>query len=403
MDLHQQVQETAAEALRESYARLLARLACEWKDLASAEDALAEAFEKALTHWPRHGVPRSPQAWLLTVARRQLLQRWRRQSRDSHEPAPTFLEMPEADYPDDRLRLMLVCAHPALDVGVRTPLMLQVVLGLQAKEIASALLVSPESLAQRLVRAKRKLKEAGVGWEEPGQEALTERIQAVLDAIYAAYALSWETFPAAPTQVQDLDGEALYLSRLVVQLQPDNPECRGLLSLMLHCEARKAARQGADGCFVPLAQQEVAQWNAALIAQAEQHLYQAAALGQPGPYQLEAAIQSAHNQRLHGLATPWPAIAALYQQLNAHWPSWGSMVGESIACIECSQFQRAQELLAGIPATVSQNYQPWWVAQAYLAERSGDGPAAVQAYETAIGLCSQPAMREYLKSRAGAL
>ena len=398
-DLNHQAQATAAQALRESYGKLLARLACDWKDLTSAEDALAEAFEKALTHWPRHGVPRSPQAWLLTVARRQMLQRWRRQSRAPSEPAPSLLEQIDGDYPDDRLRLMLICAHPALDPGVRTPLMLQVVLGLQAREIASALLVSPDSLAQRLVRAKRKLKEARVGWEEPGQEALAERIQAVLDAIYAAYALSWETFPASPTQVQDLDGEALYLARLVVQLQPENPEARGLLALMLHCEARKPARQGPDGRFIPLSEQEVGRWDAPLIDQAENHLRRAAALNRPGPYQLEAAVQSAHNQRVRGLHTPWRAIAALYQQLNESWPSWGSMVGETIACIENSQFERARELLEAIPSAVAQNFQPWWVARAYLAEKTADQTRAFECYERAIGLCAQPAMRDYLKSR----
>lgn len=391
-------QTAAAQVARDSYGKLLARLACQWKDLAAAEDALAEAFEKALTQWPRRGVPRSPQAWILTVARRQLTQRWRR---SALERAWTPYESSaDNDWPDDRLRLLLVCAHPCLDSTLHTPMMLQMVLGLQAKEIASALLVSPESLAQKLVRAKRKLKDARVGWEEPDREALTQRVQAILDAIYAAYALSWDSFPAIPNRVQDLDGEALYLAHLIVSLQPGNPEALGLLSLLLHCEARKLSRQDEHGRFVPLAKQDTAKWDAPRIGQAEQLLRQAARWGRAGPYQLEAAIQSAHNQRLFGLPTPWQAIAALYQQLNGQWASWGSLVGESIACAESAQYERAQNVLDQIPKATARSYQPWWVAQAYLAEKLGDGPTARKHYLTASGLCSQPALRDYLKFRA---
>lgn len=392
-------EQVAARTLRESYGKLLARLACDWKDLGAAEDALAEAFEKALTHWPRQGVPRAPSAWLLTVARRQLLQKHRKQSR-----LPTLGQLqlpadPLPDYPDDRLRLMLVCAHPALDPAVRTPLMLQVVLGLQASEIASALLISPDALAQRLVRAKRKLREAGVGWEEPGPETLAERLQAVLDAIYAAYSLSWETFPSTPTQVRDLDEEALYLADLVVRLRPAHPEARGLLALMLHCETRKLARRTEEGRFVPLAEQDVSLWNRESFSSAERHLSEAAVQARPGPYQLEAAIQSAHNQRIRGIPTPWSAIAGLYRKLNEDYSSWGSLVAEAIANIECSRLDEARDLLDLVPEPVARGYQPWWVARAYWEERSQHGQAALLCYQKAIGLSSQPAIRDYLQSR----
>lgn len=403
LESQQAAHSSAAHALRESYGKLLARLACDWKDLSAAEDALAEAFEKALTHWPRQGVPRAPEAWLLTVARRQMLQLHRKQTR-SQALAATELETTiPGEFPDDRLRLMLVCAHPAIDPGVRTPLILQVVLGLQAKEIASALLVSPDALAQRLVRAKRKLREARIGWEEPALETLGDRMQAVLDAIYGAYALSWESFPAVATQVRDLDEEALYLARVVVGLRPENPEARGLLALMMHCETRKPARHGEDGSFIPLADQDVSRWREDSFASAESHLSEAARWGKPGPYQWEAAIQSAHNQRIRGLATPWPAIAALYARLNQSFPSWGSLVAESIANIECGQFEVARRLLERVPEPVARNYQPWWVAQAYLAERSGNPASARQSYQTAIGLCPQPALRTYLQSRLSTL
>ena len=293
----------AAElAARNSYGRLLSMLAVRTGDLAGAEDALAQAFLDAVEAWPRAGVPNNPEAWLWTAARRQIVDAARRhKTRDEKQQllaldAEVAGDDARTDFPDERLRLLFVCAHPAIDPAVRTPLMLQAVLGLAAERIASCLRVAPKTMGQRLWRAKIKIREARVPFEvEP--ENLSERVFAVLEAIYAAYGSGWEDLTFDGVASQGLTSEAIWLARLVVRLLPDEPEPRGLLATMLYAEARAPARRCVPGLYVPLSEQDTSRWDRAGLAEAESTLEQAAAMQRIGPFQLEAAIQSAH---IHG-------------------------------------------------------------------------------------------------------
>ncbi len=261
----------AAElAARASYGRLVAYLAARSRDVTGAQDALGDAFLAALETWPRTGVPDKPEAWLLTVARRRLVDVARHTAvvADAATELRSVVEKAEdaasspIGFPDERLRLLFVCAHPAIDAAVRTPLMLQTVLGLDAARIASAFVVPPATMGQRLVRAKAKIRDAGIRFELPERDELPARLDAVLDAIYAAYGSGWEDVAGANPRRQGLAEEAIWLGRLVTRLLPGEPEAHGLLALMLHCEARRPARRDAAGGYVPLTRQDVGSWSA---------------------------------------------------------------------------------------------------------------------------------------------
>ena len=408
----------AVVAARQSYGRLLSWLAWQWRDLAAAEDALASALEKALRHWPADGVPAAPEAWLLAVARRELLQAARHQRlHDSPQvqavlagalDAPDAADAPAAPaIPDSRLKLLFVCAHPAIDAAMRPALMLQVVLGLGAEQIAQALLTSPAAMAQRLVRAKQKIRDAGLRFEEPGGDEWPDRLHAVLEAIYAAYGLGWQAWEsrdgdadeATAAPGQGLRAEALFLADLVCSLLPAEPrraEAEGLLALILHCEARGPARRAADGRFVPLAEQDTALWLRPLIEQGDRLLRHCAGWAAPGPFQIEAAIQSAHNDRAALGHTPWAGIVQLYQRLVALAPSLGAQVAQAVACAQAGDLARADALLAALDHPRRNSYQPYWVALAHVAAQAGRPQAAAQALQLAIGLTSDPALRAHL-------
>ncbi len=386
------------EVARSSYGRLLAHLAAGSRDLAAAEDALAEAFASAVAGWDRGGVPRSPEAWLLTAARRTLIDAARRRDvaaralpslarlteRTDDEPDPD-----PSSIPDTRLELLFTCAHPAIDAGVRSPLMLQAVLGLDAARIASAFLVSPAAMGRRLVRAKAKIK-AGIPFAVPGPGQLPERLEFVLDAIYAAYGTGWDD----PAGARGLSAEALRLARLVAALLPDEPESHGLAATLLHGEAREAARRDADGRFVPLDEQDVTRWSPQLMAAAERHLSAAAAHRTPGPYQLHAAIQSVHNRRAVTGVTDWAAIATLYDGLIAHTPSIGAQVARAAAHMQAGSPADALRMLDALQSTRAAPYQPYWVVRAHCLHRTGADPA--QATRVALGLTEDPAVRRHL-------
>ena len=408
----------AQAAARQSYGRLLSWLAWQWRDVAAAEDALASALEKALRHWPADGVPVAPEAWLLAVARRELLQAARRQRlHDSPQVQALLADEPSAPeapaLPDSRLKLLFVCAHPALDASLRPALMLQVVLGLPAAQIAQAMLTSPAAMAQRLVRAKQKIRDAGLRFEEPGPDEWPERLQAVLEAVYAAYGLGWQAWQAWESDAGDnpepgalagqgLRSEALYLADLVCSLLPANAgraEAEGLLALILHCEARGPARRAADGRFIPLAEQDTRLWLRPLINQADQLLRQTARWATPGPYQIEAAIQSAHNERLITGRTPWAGIVQLYERLVALAPSLGAQVARAVAWAQAGDAAQAQALLAGLDHPRRSSYQPYWVALAHVLAQAGRCGDAARAMQQAIGLTSDPAVRLHLQQQ----
>jgi RNA polymerase sigma-70 factor (ECF subfamily) len=314
-----QASATADAVARRSYGKLVAFLAARLRDVAAAEDALADAFASALAAWPASGVPANPEAWLLAVARRKAIDAARRRRSGEDATAHLCLVADElaaasanaAEIPDDRLALMFACAHPAIDLGIRAPLILQTILGFDAAAIASSFLVAPRAMGQRLVRAKGKIREAGIPFRVPGRDELAERLDAVLEAIYAAFAEGWSDPSGTEIRRRNLAEEAIFLGRLVAALLPDEAEALGLLALMLHAEARRAARRDAQGGYVPLAAQDTAAWNGALIDEAEGLLSRAGALGLPGRYQLEAAVQSAHVVRRRTGRADWPAIELL--------------------------------------------------------------------------------------------
>jgi RNA polymerase sigma-70 factor (ECF subfamily) len=403
----------AAEAVaRQSYGKLVALLAARTRDVAGAEDALADAFAAALADWPVHGVPGSPEAWLLTVARRRWIDAARR--RRSAEGAADHLRLMSdeieaaaasaSELPDQRLGLMFACAHPAIDPGIRAPLILQTILGLDAAAIGSAFLVAPATMSQRLVRAKKKIREAGIPLEVPERAELAARLDAVLDAIYAAFAEGWSDPAGADARRRNLAEEGIWLGRLVASLLPQEPEALGLLSLMLYAQARRDARRDAQGGYVPLADQEAAAWDAELIAEAEALLSRANALPGSGRFQLEAAVQSAHVVRRVTGSSDWSAIERIYDALLAMTGSPVVAVNRAVAVAETRGAAVGLEALDALSGDRRlAEYQPYWAARAELMARTGGLEAADRAYERAIGLERDPAVRRFLERRRAEL
>jgi len=390
-------------AARDSYGRLLAFLSCRTRDLAAAEDALSDAFLSALKTWPRDGVPERPEAWLLTSARRKLIDRARKTKLEGEIlPAlakATEIAAEETTFPDERLKLLFVCAHPAIEAAARTPLMLQTVLGLDAARIASAFLVKPTAMGQRLSRAKAKIRDARISFDVPDSHELPERLDSVLEAIYAAYGSGWEDVAGSDARRKGLAEEAIDLGRLLTDLLPKEPEAKGLLALMLHCEARRAARR-LDGAYIPLSEQDVNLWSKPMIQEAEARLTGAAVLGRIGHFQLEAAIQSAHAQRVYGEATSWEAITLLYEALVQLAPTTGALVSRAAAIAELKGPKPALCLLEEIPEGRTAAYQPYWALKAHLLNRLDRKAEAQKAYERAIGLTEDPAARAFLTRKA---
>ena len=392
---------------RESYGRLVAYLAAGSRDLSMAEDALADAFSTALTSWPSQGVPDNPDAWLLTAARRKLIDGQRRAAtRDAAlETLGKRLERTSdmtsnlETIPDDRLKLMFACSHPAIEPAIRTPLILQVVLGIDAATIAGAFLVAPKTMGQRLSRAKAKIRDAGISFRVPDAHELPARLHAVHEAIYAAFGLAWELVGNAESRVQDLGDEAIWLARITNELLPNQPETMGLLALLLYSHARKTARRSSDGSYIPLDQQDVSRWNENLILEADQVLRQAAAFKSLGPYQLEAAIQSVHASRRFTAETDWPAIVDLYQTLREISPTIGASIGFAAALAKSGRLDAAQIALDQIDSRVVQTHQPFWATQAYVYRKSGNDTKSLAALDRAITLSSDPSQRRYLESQ----
>jgi len=403
-------QRTVEEVARRSYGKLVAFLAARTHDVAAAEDALSEAFASALADWPANGCPENPEGWLLTVARRKGIDAMRRRHRDTQAGADMkrIAEGLEAaaigpEIPDERLALLFACAHPALDSMVRAPLMLQVVLGLNAEAIAAAFLISPATMGQRLVRAKNKIRQAGVPFRVPEREELRERLEAVLDAIYAAFAEGWSDATGADAARRDLAAEAIFLCRVVVELMPDEPEALGLLALMLYAEARSGARRGPDGEYIPLADQSVGRWDSRMIREAEQLLGRASGFARMGRFQLEAALQSAHVYRRLTGRSNWADVVELYQALFAISRSPVVAINRAVAIGELRGASAGLKALEEVAADARvEQYQPYWAARADLLAKTSAKLEAQEAYTLAIGLARDPAVRRFLESRRAA-
>lgn len=444
---------TADAVARRSYGKLVAFLAARTHDVAAAEDALSDAFAAALEDWPANGTPTNPEAWLLTVARRKLIDASRRSATadaasaelqliaehaqrdvsDAHAAVPAVSLAPPPDFartvsrmgdefPDRRLALMFACAHPAIDASVRAPLILQTLLGLNAEKIASAFLVAPASMGKRLVRAKEKIRVAHIPLEIPPREDWPARLDAVLDAIYAAFTEGWSDPAGSDAVRSDLTGEALFLARLLAELAPDEPEALGLLALLLFAHSRQRARRNAKGEYVPLAEQDTSLWDAPAIAEANAMLTYAGTFQRIGRYQLEAAVQSAHaNRRVTGLNN-WCDVVELYDALFMLTASPVVAINRALAIAEVDG---AAAGLASLPDPADdarlETYQPYWAARAELLSRVGAHRAdeasafgihgadrkartvalndARRAYDLAIGLERDPAVRNFLLAR----
>jgi predicted RNA polymerase sigma factor len=401
----EQARRTAETVARKSYGKLVAFLAARTRDMAAAEDALSEAFAAALADWPRNGCPEKPEAWLLTVARRKIIDVARR--RHSAEAVTAQLQIlaegltaADAETPDRRLALMFACAHPAIDVGVRAPLMLQVVIGLDAKMIASAFLMSPAAMSKRLGRAKNKIRQARIEFRIPEREELSGRLDTVLDAIYSAFAEGWTDPRGTDLVRRDLTEEALFLARIASDLLPQESEALGLLALILHSHARRRARRTADGEYVPLADQDQALWDSTMIDEAEALLRRASALSAIGRYQLEGALQSAHVYRCRTGHNNWAEVVQLYDALFALSGSPVVAINRALALAEVHGASAALQAMPEATANIRlAEYQPYWAARAELLARAGAHPEARRAYEVAIGLERDPAVRRFLQRR----
>src|SRR5262245_52346319 len=395
----------AIEAVaRDSYGRLVAYIASRTGDIADAEDALSEALVAALESWPTNGVPDKPEAWLMRVAHNRLIDASRReQTRRDAEPLLQQLAgeaeattTERQSFPDERLKLLFVCAHPAIDVAARTPLMLQVVLGIDATKIASAFLVSPAAMSQRLVRAKTKIRDAGIPFRVPDPPELSKQLSFVLDAIYAAYTTGWDSLPDVASTHRALASEAIALGHVLVQLMPAEPEALGLLALMLHCEARREARFSSTGEFIPLDQQDTTRWLGDLMEEAETLLRTAAGFGRTGRYQLEAAIQSIHAARAQSGKINWQEIALLYEGLVRFAPNIGASVGRAVALAQAGNPSAGLKALAALPQSSVLTYQPFWAARGHLLRLLNRNQEAHEAFTRAASLTDDPALREYL-------
>ncbi|MEX3017856.1 RNA polymerase sigma factor [Gymnodinialimonas hymeniacidonis] len=386
----------AEDAARASYGKLVAILAAQSGDIAAAEDALTEAFIQALRLWPERGIPDRPEAWLLTTARNRRIDAARRDKRVTFTDEMPEIAMPDPHtFPDDRLKLMFVCAHPAIDEAIRTPLMLQTVLGVQAADIARIFHLPPATMAQRLVRVKRKIKDTRIPFTLPDDVDLPDRIGALLDAVYAAFAVDWQEGAG------DLSHEAHFLATTLADLLPDNAEALGLAALITFVEARRDASP-VDGVYVPLPDQDIGLWNTDLIDHAALLLTRASALQAPGRLQLEAAIQAVHAERHVTGVTNWRALSQLYAGLMQITPSLGAAVGRAVAVGEDAGALEGLRLLDLIDADAAEAFQPYWATRAHLLAASAPQEAA-EAYSRAIELSTYAPATAWLEARRTAL
>ncbi|MEL6523788.1 MAG: sigma-70 family RNA polymerase sigma factor [Pseudomonadota bacterium] len=398
-------QARAEDVARAAYGKLVAMLASRSGDIIAAEDALSDAFVAALKTWPVRGIPEKPEAWLLTVAKNRRIDQARKDARlvitdEANDMADTQAIEAEDAPLDERLKLLFVCAHPALDEGIRTPLMLQTVLGLDAEQIAKAFLINPSTMAQRLVRAKKKIKSAGIPFTVPEPEAYPERMSAVLEAVYGAYAVDWFEGDG------DLSHEAFFLSAILAELAPDNPETLGLAALIGFIEARRDARL-KDGVLVPVPEQDVDLWDSKLIERAVSLLTQAALKrapkAMPGRFQMEAAIQAVHAARSVTGKTDWRALSQLYQGLMHSYPSIGGAVSRAAVVAEDVGPAEGLKMLDLIEFDGLDDYQPFHAVRAHCLSELDRTADAAEAYAEALSRCTDHPSELWLEKKLAEL
>ncbi len=391
--------------IRSDGARLLAGLIRLAGDFDAAEDALQEAYARALVVWPRDGIPRNPAAWLTTVSRRLVLDRLRRNRlADLPDDLEAPAQEPEPENPsgieDDRLRLLFTCCHPALPPLASCALALRTLGGLTTREIARAFVEPEGTTAQRIVRAKKKIRDAGIPYEIPARERLPARLETVLSVLYLIFNEGYASTDAPSLLRPDLAAEGIRLARLASELMPKEPEAKGLLALMLLTDARRAARLTADGELVTLEEQDRALWNRAQIDEGTRLLDEALATRAAGAYQIQAAIAALHANAPSAADTDWPQIAALYQGLLELTPTPVVELNAAIALGMATSLERALDWIARLEAGGTlDRYHLLPAAKAEILRRLGRLDAAADAYQDALALATNPAERRYLERR----
>lgn len=397
------VHEAAERAARTAYGKLVAVLAVRARDIHAAEDALSEAFAEALLTWPHDGIPDSPEAWLITAARNNLTDAQRKSARarttamNETDPIRSLLwSVDPLNSPDERLTMLFVCAHPAIDQGVRTPLMLQAVMGLSAEQIAGAFITSPSTMSQRLVRAKRKIVDSRVRFDQPDRDELPARLHDVLEAIYGVFAVAYDQFDGADGPGASLASEALDLVAIVTHQLPSHAEAWGLRALMLLCHARRDARRDPHGRFVPLHQQDSQLWDRSLIDAGNQALQKAATLRDPDRYQTEAAIQSIHiDAKIRGVDLSI-FLARMHDVLVSQAPTIGNHIARAAAWSAAGYSDDALRMLNTLESESVESHQPYWAVRAAMLRSLGELAEAATCYQRAAGLTTDQAVRRWL-------